>query len=188
VYLRSIFDASSVEDDTLSRLLVAASNPDIARALHDTQVAESLHPEHKTRLNSRIDGWRALHDALTNTQGDFRAARKFLFEIGTDEPSFGVVLHTLIQHGDLNEPLSDILMVPDTPLVSDMDQEFGSHDEFVAYLRAWLGVACVLSVYAWADSVPVIIGRERALGILNVWQGVKGYREVKIIFPGLWLD
>ncbi|KAI0029917.1 hypothetical protein K488DRAFT_55305 [Vararia minispora EC-137] len=176
--LRSIFDASTVEDDTLTKLLIAASNPDIARALAEAQVADRLRPEHKARLITRHEGWRVLSDALWNTQADFRIARQFLDEIGTDEPSFGVVLHALIQHSDLNARLAENPVLQDTPLVSDNELEIGSHDEFVAYLRAWLGVACVLSVYAWADSLPVVRGRERALGVLTVWQGFKGYREI----------
>jgi len=169
-----------VEDDTLSRLLVAAGNPDIARALSEAQVPERLRAEHKARLMARIEGWNVLSDALWNTQADFLVARRFLDDIGTDEPSFGVVLHTLINHHELSSRLAENPVLPDTPLVSEKEQEIGSHDEFIAYLRAWLGVASVLSVYAWADSVPVDSGRERALGILNLWQGFKGYREVSI--------
>jgi hypothetical protein len=176
--LRSLFDASTVDDDVLTRLLVAAANPDTARALLDAHVPEQLRPSHSARLTSRLEGWSILSDALWNTQADFRLARAFLNDIGTDEPAFGAVLHALIQHNDLSARLAGNPILPDTPLVSTDDQEFESHDEFVAYLRAWIGVASVLCVYSWADSLPYEQGRERALGVLHLWQGVNGYREV----------
>ena len=48
------------------------------------------------------------------------------------------------------------------------------------FLRAFIGVSCVLAVYAWADSLPDEFCRERSLAILRLWQGVDGYREVRL--------
>jgi hypothetical protein len=53
-----------------------------------------------------------------------------------------------------------------------------SHDDFIAFCRAFIGVAATIAVYAWSDSVPVEICRERTLAILRFWQNVDGYRDV----------
>lgn len=52
------------------------------------------------------------------------------------------------------------------------------HAEFIAFVRAYIGVGCVVGVFAWADSCPESACRERALGIIRLWQNVEGYREV----------
>lgn len=133
------------------------------------------------RLTRILHGWDALSDALSNTQADFGAASAFLLTVGRDEPTLGAALHALIAHTDLVTRLAENAVVPRSldhpPLLLDGAGAV-SHDEFIAFLRAWIGVACVLAVYAWADSVPNGEARERALGILRVWQEAKGYREV----------
>ncbi|KAF4601365.1 hypothetical protein EYR38_006018 [Pleurotus pulmonarius] len=53
-----------------------------------------------------------------------------------------------------------------------------SHAEFIALTRAYIGVGCVVGVFAWADSCPESVCRERALGIIRLWQNVEGYREI----------
>ncbi|KAI0310418.1 hypothetical protein OF83DRAFT_874002 [Amylostereum chailletii] len=188
--LRVIFDASVLDEDALEQLLVAASNPDIARYLTDLKFPELLQSmQHNAsfprglqhaaqRLHERLQGWTALGDALWNTQAQFPVARAFLHTAGADEPSFGVLLHVLVAHSDVVTRLAENPVLADTPLVAEDEAGSTSQDEFIAFLRAWVGVASVLAVYAWADSVPNERCRERALGILSLWQDVKGYREI----------
>ena len=47
------------------------------------------------------------------------------------------------------------------------------------FRSAFIGVSSVLAVYAWADSLPDYLCRERLLNILLLWHGVNGYREVR---------
>ncbi|KAF9498802.1 hypothetical protein BDN71DRAFT_1503524 [Pleurotus eryngii] len=64
----------------------------------------------------------------------------------------------------------------------EVDEEYteGSigHAEFIAFVRAYIGVGCVVGIFAWADSCPESACRERALGIVRLWQNVEGYREI----------
>ncbi|KAA1473391.1 hypothetical protein DENSPDRAFT_902536 [Dentipellis sp. KUC8613] len=190
---QKIFDPSVLDEDTLAHLLIAAANPDVARHILASPFAGDLQalqtsaltsPAIKTaaqRLTAVICGWDVLADALWNTQADFRAAGAFLRTAGTEEPTFGTALHALVTHADIVAGLAENLVVPRSmehpPLLLDGDC-VASHDEFIAFLRAWIGVACVLAVYAWADSLPNGECRERALGVLRVWQETKGYREI----------
>lgn len=57
-----------------------------------------------------------------------------------------------------------------------------SHDEFIAFVRAFIGVAGVLAVWAWSDSLGNDVCRERTLGVLRLWQSMDGYREVSCSF------
>ncbi|KAL0950200.1 hypothetical protein HGRIS_010192 [Hohenbuehelia grisea] len=52
------------------------------------------------------------------------------------------------------------------------------HSEFIAFVRAFLGIGCVLAVWAWADSVGDSACIERSLAVIRVWQGVEGFREI----------
>ncbi|KAH9942567.1 hypothetical protein B0H21DRAFT_710305 [Amylocystis lapponica] len=189
-----IFDASHMDELTLLRLLNATTNVDIARHFNaewfldiifaitkdytvdrETQVAAK-------RLISRIRDWDILRDSLTNTQGDFIGAASLLRDIATDEQSFGILLVSLVMHEDIVSSLSENPLLPiplrNPPLLLGMSKSAIPHDEFVAFLRAFIGVSCVLAVYAWADALPHLRCRERALGILRLWQGVDGYREI----------
>ncbi|THH12845.1 hypothetical protein EW146_g7312, partial [Bondarzewia mesenterica] len=194
--LRAIFDATTVDEGTLSRLLVACTNPDIARqfkaiyfhdvllAVQSNASADASTKELAVSLDERMCGWDVLADALSNTQADFHTASEVLRSAGTDEPTFGVLLAALTSHGELVTRLADNPVLPRSlphpPVIMQDDRVLGqvSHDEFVAFLRAFIGVSCVLAVYAYTDSMPHKHCRERALGILRVWQGIKGYREI----------
>ena len=132
----------------------------------------------------RIRGWEVLTDALWNTQADFETAVELVRAAGMEEPMFGVLLAALVSHNEIFTRLAEKPVLPRSPPHPPvLMQEAGergqpTHDEFVAFLRTFIGVSCVLAVYAYTDSLPNKKCRERVLGILRVWQGVKGYREV----------
>ena len=191
-----VFDASVLDEETLSKLLNAAANADIARFMNDSsfldvvqQVASNNTATREARtlasqLLARIEGWSVLEDALSNTQGDFSAAAATLADLSSQEASFGVWLASMITHQDLVTKLSENHITPLSsqypPLLLKRVKPSASHDEFVAFLRAFIGVSCVLAVYAWADSLPEPQCRERVLGILRLWQDIDGYREVRV--------
>ncbi|KAH9046763.1 hypothetical protein EDB84DRAFT_1625231 [Lactarius hengduanensis] len=168
--IRAIFDASTMEEDTLVHLLVAAANPDIAKTLTAADLPKELEilgrspgldPYVKRaaqRLIDRLRGWDELLAAIWEPNAPFAPARAVLRDLGGDEPSFGVALHAFVTHPDLVARISEA--------------------EELVELRAWVGVACVLAAYAWADSVPNELCRSRAFGVMRVWQGAPHYREV----------
>lgn len=175
------------------RLLHAASNVDIARKLGASWFRDLLTPftselnadrdmrTNAKRLLARTQGWTVLEDAFSNTQGDYIAAADMLKDVGMEEQSFGIWLESAIAHGDVASSLAEnpVLSVALPRLFSHRPTDASpSQDEFVAFVRAYIGVACVLAVYAWSDSLPDERCRARVLGILRLWQGVDGYREV----------
>ncbi|PIL37469.1 hypothetical protein GSI_01163 [Ganoderma sinense ZZ0214-1] len=192
--LQKVFDPSTLEDETtLLRLLHASSNVDVAKHLntdwfHEVLASISGNPNNEDvvrtaarQLTTRIRSWSILGDALANTQGDFVAAAALLRDIGTEEQSFGIWLESMITHDEVVASLAEnpVLPVSLPRLLSHRNPStLPSQDEFVAFLRAYLGVACVLAVYSWSDSLPDERCRARTLGILRLWQGVDGYREM----------
>lgn len=183
-----------MDESTLVRLRDAATNADVARYLNTDCFLQAVHATTKdpnadsatqsaaAKLFTRIQGWTVLEDALSNTQGDFVTAATLLKDIGTEEAALGVWLESMITHGDVatalrENPLMPIPL-PHPPYLFGNLKSSISHDEFVAFLRAVIGVAAVLAVYAFADAWPHNSCRERALAIIRLWQGVDGYREV----------
>jgi hypothetical protein len=159
-----------MDEDTLDHLLVAAANPDIARAFTAANLPKNLEavasrpgvdPYVKRaaqRVIDRLRSWDALSAAIQGTDLSFIPLREALRDLGSDESSFGVALHALVTHPDLAATIAQT--------------------ERLVELRAWVGVACVLAAYAWADSVPNELCRSRAFGIMRVWQSIPRYREV----------
>ncbi|PCH40888.1 hypothetical protein WOLCODRAFT_131584 [Wolfiporia cocos MD-104 SS10] len=192
--LPKVFDASHMDESILLRLRDAAANADVARSLQSEWFLDLVNTISKDpnvdkatqnaaeRLISMIQDWAVLEDTLSNTQGDLVSACKMLKEIGTDEQLLGVWLESMITHHDIAGVLSEIpvmpLPLPHPPYLFGSLKSSISHDEFVAFLRAVVGVAAVLAVYAFADAYPHKRCRERALGIIRLWQGVDGYREI----------
>lgn len=193
--LEQIFEAADLDDLTLLRLLDASTNASIARhlsapwflnMLNTIKTAPAADRETKAaarKLGVRIQQWQILEDALSNTQADFHAAAGFMKDIGTSEQTFGIWLECMTTHQDLVTKLAENPVLPIAhsrpPALLGNGSSVVSHDEFIAFVRAYIGVASVLAVYAWADSLPNDRCRERTLGVLRLWQGVDGYREVR---------
>ncbi|KAI0701183.1 hypothetical protein BC835DRAFT_1265236 [Cytidiella melzeri] len=194
VDLASVFDARSLDEDTMERILDSTSNIDIAKAFNVqwfldllTSITRSASNDRHLqslarRLLARLEGMLALEDAILNTQGAFSAAALTIKDIASRERSFGIWLASMTTHQDIldklneNPPLSVPSQYP-LPLFKT-SKVAASHEEFIAFLRAVIGVSSVLAVYAWADSLPHQLCRERALGIIRLWQGVDGYCEI----------
>ena len=173
----------------------ASANPDISRLLNApwflnvlraVRALSTATPEMKKacrRLSERVESWTVLENALSGVpDADYTRAAVFLKDIGKEEKSFGVWLSCIITHEDL---LAKVRDAPTYEGVYPLDLMSGSnfseditHLEFMAFVRAYVGVASVLAVYAWSDSLPNLHCRERTLGVLRLWQEVPGYRAV----------
>lgn len=145
-------------------------------------MSDSYTRELAKQLSARIEGLGIFEDAISNTQGDFARAAAALKDVASSEQSFGIWLASMVTHQDLVDKLEEnpTASVPlqHPPILFKPTNMPVSHDEFIAFLRALIGVSCVLAIYAWADSLPEPFCRERTLGILRLWHGVDGYREV----------
>lgn len=185
-----------LDEATLLRLLDASTNPVIARhlstqwflnildTLQESSGSDRAIKEGARKLAARIQHYHVLHDTLSNTQGDFRAAAALMKDIGTSEQSFGIWLQCMITHQDVLAKIAENPVLPNAQsrlsMLLEPDDSTVSHDQFVAFLKAFIGVASVLVVYAWSDSLPNDRCRERTLSVIRLWQSVDGYREVCI--------
>lgn len=188
-----MFDISNLDDDdTIYTLLDASANPDISELLDVDWFKDLLHSVESLptavrevrkgarRLTARLRDWQVFEEALSNPEGNFADACRFLREIGTEEKSFGIWLSCMILHGDLWASVRDGPPREDVPFTSFLDPPLTaiSHGDFLGFVRAYIGVASVLAVYAFSDSLPNDHCRERTLGVLRLWQDIPGYREV----------
>jgi hypothetical protein len=133
-------------------------------------------------LIARINGWHVLEDALSNTQANFHEATALMKSLALSEHPFGIWVESMITHPGLVMQLSENPVLPKShaspPQLLEQPVKTIGHDEFISFVRAYVGISCVLAVYAWADSLPHEACRERSLGVLRLWQHVDGYREV----------
>lgn len=190
--LPEVYNEESLDDTTVYCLWDAASNIEIAKYfLEDRNFMlgiEELHTNPRTdksiqkalkKLLSRLRGWQAFEDALTNPRGDFASSIAFLKDITTTEHSIGCWLECMMTNGALANKLGEVLQNRSLPFPLFQEQQATpSHEEFLTFVRTLFGVSTVLPVLAWADSVGNSPCRERALAVLVLWQGIDGYREV----------
>ncbi|KAL0580747.1 hypothetical protein V5O48_001305 [Marasmius crinis-equi] len=192
----AVFDLNSLDSDSLSDLLDATANADIARHLNTSAFLDILQEvqgstSHDTgtqktarRLASRIKSWDNFEDSLNNTQADFDAATSMIKDIGSEEQSLGIWLASMTLHDDLvtklSENPSNLQRYP--KLQGKTASSPASHDDFIAFVRGYIGIASVFAVWAWADSLGNDLCRERILAVLRLWQGVDGYRELVNFF------
>lgn len=199
-----MFDVTNlVDDDTIYTLLDASTNPDISELLNvdwfkdilrSVESSPTTRKEIKKgarRLTARLRDWQVFEDAMSNAEGNFADACRFLKEIGTEEKPFGIWLSCMTMHGDLWAGVRDGPPRGDSPFASFLDPPLTaiSHGDFLGFVKAYIGVASVLAVYAWSDSLPSDHCRERTLGVLKLWQDIPGYREVHFLatFPRVCL-
>ena len=185
----TLLDAST--NPNISRLLRAPWFLNVLQAVHAQPTATSEMKKVCRRLSERIGSWAVFEKALAGApDADYTRAVTFLKDVGKEEKSFGIWLSCITTHDDL------VAKVRDTPtwegvypldLMTDPDTSGEiTHSEFMAFVRAYVGVASVLAVYAWSDSLPKLHCRERTLGVLRLWQEIPGYRAVSpIISPAL---
>ncbi|KAI6018277.1 hypothetical protein EDC04DRAFT_468561 [Pisolithus marmoratus] len=190
--LERVFDTSSLDEDTVFSLLDASTNPDIAKLLDNDWFRSTLdsvyslpatEPEVKKgirRLASRFRDWQLFEDTLSNPNGNFVAAARFLKDIGSEEKSFGIWLSCMTTYEDIFASLQGgPTLDHNVPgALWDSESTDVSHADYLGFVKAFIGVACVLAVYAWSDSLPNVNCRERTLGVLRLWQDVPGYREI----------
>ncbi|XP_006456758.1 hypothetical protein AGABI2DRAFT_122649 [Agaricus bisporus var. bisporus H97] len=195
--LSTIFNTATILDvPTLTYLTDAASNALIARhLLHNSSLPNLITDTLATyraradkplaaallRLRTRLQSWQSFEDALTNPDADFVHAAQLVHEIGKQDGTLGNWLTSMILHDDVSSKLNENL-ISLTPLVPPVlfakDTGNVTHDQFIAFVRACVGVASLLGVLAWADSVGNDACRERTLAVLHLWQSVEGYREI----------
>ena len=201
----SIFTSITLSDTlTLKTLTDACSNALIARHfLTQTSllgiISDMRDSPHFTsdralvssidRLRTRILGWQAFERALSHQHGenDWSRPAGLVYDVCQEEQALGNWLASMILHDDILARLakSPPPMAQSTPPVlfhCDLDGEDESalitHDDFLAFVRACVGIVAVLGVLAWADSVGNVDCRERTLAVIHLWQTVDGYREV----------
>ncbi|KAI5993615.1 hypothetical protein EDD15DRAFT_2388047 [Pisolithus albus] len=183
--LERVFDTSSLDEDTVFALLDASTNPDIARLLDNdwfrstldsVQSLPATEPEVKRgirRLTSRLRDWQLFEDTLSNPNWKLRHCRP-IFE-GTlvqkrSRLAFGSVVwqHTEDLVASLQDGPTLDRSVPGA--LWDSESTDASHGDYIGFVKAFVGIACVLAVYAWSDSLPNVNCRERTLGVLRLWQ------------------
>ncbi|KAG6813039.1 hypothetical protein H0H92_014574 [Tricholoma furcatifolium] len=192
--LESLFTAETVDEETLLCLADAASNVDVARSLNteafldtlrqiqESHVADNLTQSAARRLSSRITDWQCFEDSLSDPQGNFQQSWSMLQDIGTEELSMAIWLESMIHHEELVTKLAGIPVHTSLQshylLHSRNKMNMTSYDGFIAQVRAFIGVASVLAVWAWTDSVGNDICREHTSAVMHLWQGIDGYREI----------
>ncbi|KAJ7639333.1 hypothetical protein FB45DRAFT_424905 [Roridomyces roridus] len=193
VDLTAVFDARTMDDEvTLLRLLDAVANADIARHLNtrwflaelDELSASPTTEKHTNtavmRLKTRISHWAAFEDALSNSAGDVHHSVRMLKDVGLEEFAMGTWLETMLNHPNLVAKLEENPITPTLPaqlLQSVLPTEI-KHGDLIAFIRAYIGVASVLAVWAWTDSLGNDDCRAQTLAIVRLWQNVDGYREI----------
>ncbi|KDR84049.1 hypothetical protein GALMADRAFT_236653 [Galerina marginata CBS 339.88] len=192
--LPQVFNEKTLDETNTILLRDAAANIEIARYFSEDQPflrsLEELHKSPKTekpvqkalnKLLTRMRGWRSFEDALINPSGDFAGSAAFLKDIAIGEHSVGCWLECMINHDNLVAKLAatpprDSGSLP--PLLFQERLPEPSHESFIVFVRALMGVLTVLGSLAWADSIGNDQCRERSLAVLLLWQGIDGYREI----------
>jgi hypothetical protein len=113
VELDAVFNARTMDESTLLRLLDVVSNTNIARyfsgsgflaELDKLQASPTVEKYAKAvarRLSVRIYRWEAWENALSNPGGDVHEAAQMLHDVGREEQSTGIWLETVLNHTNL---------------------------------------------------------------------------------------
>ncbi|KAG1885912.1 uncharacterized protein F5891DRAFT_898302, partial [Suillus fuscotomentosus] len=106
-----------------------------------------------------VGSWTVFDQALSGVPDiDYTRAALFLKDIGKDEKSFGIWMSCIITHENhlvkirdapVYEGMYPLDLMPDLNPSEDI-----TCSEFMAFVRAYVGVASVLAEYAWSDSLP----------------------------------
>jgi hypothetical protein len=185
------FARTTITYDTLARLTEAASNQHVAAFLNSEAAHRNLgtvlndlalDPDHAAlvkSLKARLQGWDILSDALHNTRGGFATALAFIDDLVEDQSSLGVWMHYLAEDPEFLSRLSENPSISGPPPPS-IEEACTSHDTFVSYLRALIGVGLTTCVLLYTDGRRHPEVGEKILDIIQLWRLCPGYREVRV--------
>jgi hypothetical protein len=150
------------------------------------QAFANLHtttPQAKAAINAlqaRIIGWDRFKRTLLGHPSDISTLALWINELTSDDMTCGSFIHAIIYDDSLSslihgypppEPPIDPIALWDATTVT-------SCSEFVAFLRALLGVFCLLVTLSYADDALMTPCIEKGLAVIRFWQEADGYREV----------
>lgn len=203
---RKVFSEHNFDERTLQFLLDTAASYDMVFFLADEVFVQGLRSVQQQadpsdpsrllakRLEERLQGWvpfvkallapdDAAYDPMEGHDIDLVASVKWLKDIGSDEYSMGTWLESVILHENiLKHILNDQPTTSHTPKRNLWSEHsfMLEYEEFIAFVRTFVGIAATLAVLSWADSVPNDQCRERTLAIVRIWQSAPGYGAVRI--------
>ncbi|KAF8492904.1 hypothetical protein JB92DRAFT_3236124 [Gautieria morchelliformis] len=190
--LSDVFEMHLLDKHILERLHDAAANPTIAHALGSTPVLATLQsfqnahaPSRPAKLaaaalQQRVLGWGRFEKALSSPQPDLVTVAQWIKELASEDMTFGVFLVSMLENDASLLKVSQLPIQepPVRPTALWSSTSLASFYEFVAFLRAFLGIAHMMAVMCWANHVADTSSTERILAMLRLWQEVEGYREI----------
>lgn len=135
-------------------------------------------------LRDRILGQRAFDKLLSNdlNDNDQKLIVDWLWNIAGREQSLGIWLSAITDDVLFTSACATLNgAATSEPLKSLSYYRIGTEAtgrELLSYVRAFIGVASCLAVFAWADSLPDKNCRARLIKVFRLWQEMDGYSEV----------
>jgi len=190
--MAELLEINLLDHQILERLRDAAANPIIARALRTGPALETLQSLRDANSSSRplkdaaaslvqrVLGWERFEKTVSAPSSDLVSVARWIKDIAAEESTLGSFLLTMIGDESLVSQLERHPVLEQSVPPPSLWESTGlaSSTELIAFVRAFVGVSCVVAVFCWADSVANKSYTERILAILRLWQEVDGYREV----------
>ncbi|KAF8528781.1 hypothetical protein BU17DRAFT_79936 [Hysterangium stoloniferum] len=189
--LADIFESQLLDKHIVERLHDAIANPHIAQALNSTTMMGNLQtfanshtttPQTKAAINAlqaRLLGWERFRQTLSGHPADIATLGLWIKELTSDDMTCGSFIHSLIYDDSLSSLIHDCPpQEPPTDPIALWNSTVTSCSEIVAFLRALLGICCLLVALSYADDASMIPCIEKGLAVIRLWQETDGYSEI----------
>lgn len=153
--------------------------PAIMQALKELRDQEqSQNRSLMTSLIDRVEGWSVFIRSITTEEADFSGSVAWIHDVLGDEDSFAIFIQGVVSY----EPIVNAMDKTRTntvilPLFSHCPQNV-TLDQRLAFVRAIIGLGCLLPIFCWANSEGKQYTLQRVIHAFILWQETPGYREV----------
>lgn len=188
--LAELLEPSLLDKQIIERFHDAAANPLVAKALNTPLILrniETFRNSHASNaavqtatvaLQDRILGWEKFTKVISGHSTDISGLFSWLKELESDDMTCGIFLYSIIS-GDMLAHIQ-ALPVGQTDSLLTFCTSSASFHEFIAFLRASVGILLCLVALCWAEDTLAGTCSERLLALIRFWQETDGYREVRL--------
>ncbi|GJJ07278.1 hypothetical protein Clacol_001478 [Clathrus columnatus] len=186
-----IFESHLLDKHIIERLHDAAAHPSIARCLGSPSMMSNLDSfltlyttnlpakQATIALQDRVRGWEEFEKSIQGGSADIPLLMHWIRKLTSEDITCGIFLNYLISDTFSATRREYFLHIDRLHFIPSWSSaSLVTFPEFLAFLKAFIGISSTLAVFSWAVDLGAHECVEKFLSIARLWQEVPAYEKI----------